>query len=204
MRIIVVSLSLMLTATAGLAQDAESPRPKVDDSSPAQVPVMQFIQEKISSVGKVSFTADYGRGTGLARVPAPKYFCYENTSVHADPAGCTLSWQKQRCDLPTEGTDARRRNVSPEPQSISFREVEKLQVMTHQQVWLMNGNKVSITPNYFDVVIFSSGAKPLVFNFSDEETADRVAKATTEAVELCGGRAAIVRTTTDAGTVRRH
>lgn len=74
----------------------------------------------------------------------------------------------------------------------SFRRVEKLEVLTEQELWDRtsehNGsrNETRLSPTTYKVLLYSSGSEQLgAVNFRDEEMANRVAKAMLHAVELC-------------------
>ncbi|MGB9406753.1 MAG: hypothetical protein WCA89_04405 [Terracidiphilus sp.] len=178
-------LSMLLTATtAGLAQTSVAPPPKPADSGPSLAVTMKFIQDKMNEQGKINYalyTHDNSSGEDW-----PVYqISIEATNVVADPATCRLTWHKVTTNGGKVGID---RDFS-----LDLRDVQTFEVRTSVREAKMedtaNGHPQldkRQDPPYFAVTARSKGNVETPFFFTNEETANRVAKAMVHAVELCG------------------
>ncbi len=150
---------------------------------------MKFIQDKMNEQGKINYalyTHDNALGTDW-----PVYqISVEASNVVADPATCSITWHKT-----TTNNGAVNGNGDF---SLDLRNVLSVEVSTSvkeaKREDTARGNPAldkRQDPPYFVVLAQSldnagkTVGTPLFF--SSEDTANRVAKAMTHAVELCGG-----------------
>jgi hypothetical protein len=180
---VVICVAVLLGGPA-LAQTAVAPPPRPAGSGPSLAVTMQFIQAKLSEQGKVNFAVyshNNANGTDWTNLMSE-----ENTNVAADPSTCRISyhWKATRDGAVTFDQDY----------WFSLRDVQKLEVRTGEQ----NQKKVDtdagnpsldtrVDPPFFALVARRPGNIENHFLFTDEDTANRVAKAMVHAVELCGG-----------------
>jgi Tetratricopeptide repeat len=167
-----------------VAQQSAPPPSGPTDSGPSLAVTMQFIQDKLNDVGKVNCTVYYQSADGRTS-DTQKDMCNETTNVAANPDQCKLSFG---------GSDP----------GVSLRGVQNVALMSMMQymskyvpVSLMHFipgggqielHPVSVTPNITALVLQGAQQKELLtVDFTDAGMADRVAKAMTHAVELCGG-----------------
>ncbi|MGO9304995.1 MAG: hypothetical protein ACLP3R_15090 [Candidatus Korobacteraceae bacterium] len=167
------------------AQQSVAPPPKPADSGPSLAVTMQFIQDKLNDIGKVNFvtffqnTADGSTGTNA--------FTNEVSNVVADQNQCRISlhWKVTKDGSVTQDMDA----------WFSLRDVQNIVVKPYAQyqseVNASSGNPnlicTSINPPLTALLVRRPHGVVNMFPFTDADTADRVAKALTHAVELCGG-----------------
>ncbi len=188
----IAMLAMLLSATtSGLAQTAVAPPPKPADSGPSLDVTMKFIQDKVSSNGSVTCTAILtDTSTGEESTSIKQGCGFVTTHVVADPAACTISFHRKYFRY--DGSVRREGDYS-----LDLRKVEDISVMPIAQFWNRDGVQIqgvsccTVTPEVYvvwprpvDARYSRSGGE---FHFYSEEMADRVAKALTHAVELCGG-----------------
>jgi hypothetical protein len=171
-------------ATTAVAQQSVPPPPGPTDSGPSLAVTMQFIQDKLNDVGKVNCTVYYQSADGRTS-DTQNDMCNETTNVAANPDQCKLSFG---------GSDP----------GVSLREAQNVALMSMMQYmdryvpvtkmhFLPGGGQielhpVSVTPNITALVVQGPHERELLtVDFIDASVADRVAKAMTHAVELCGG-----------------
>jgi hypothetical protein len=174
----ILAVGLIATISPS-AQTAVAPPPEPADSGPSLAVTMKFIQDKLNQQGEVTFV--------LRNLDAPQddpavRYGQESNHVIADPAVCRISYHRH--ETMNEVIVAFDRDLW-----FDLRDVERLEVRTGQQHF----KKVYPTYNYrtdppiFVLVAREADNKEFEFNFTEEEMADRVAKAMVHAVELCGG-----------------
>jgi len=210
-------------ALAAWGQQAASTPAKPADSGPTLAATMQFIQEKLSEQGQVSWAQSRSNQPGVTNRSFTQV-----SDVMADPATCTLYTTETvdgTVDLP-KGKDARiggkivtaddLRTHKIETDTTSFKQIEKITVEKLQDVQNQAYAEaahpeitVTVTPSIFYLKLSAScavfsvhvsstqGNQPSVekditsktngLTFRDEDTANRIAKAMTHAMELCGG-----------------
>jgi hypothetical protein len=149
-----------------LAQDGPAPKPA--DNGPSLEVTMKFIQEKLKDKSHKNF---------------------EREDIVADPVSCHLT-------ITDSGTAKGDTTII---RSFSFREVEKIQVSPTLDddgqatgafgLGISMDSQTGVHHTYIydkkhKKESFSEGYR---FQFSDEDVANRVAKAMIHAVELCGG-----------------
>jgi hypothetical protein len=178
------------------------------NSGPSLAETMKYIQDKVNQQGKIEYAfSESNPATGFS---FPQFQRSEESQVIAvDPAG-GLSVQKSYAadnEIETE----------IETWRLNFKDVGKLEVLSATDSYSRNnpGWEHQISPQYFylDIHLIAgktvqkhvsevfneksgkhgkptssdSSTRELHLSFSDEESADRAAKAFVHAVELCGG-----------------
>ena len=193
MRINRLLLSLALLTTSAVPQQSvHSPSDPPADSASLD-DTMKFIQDKLNAVGNVNYAAhwhDYGDGTdGLTQ------YSFKQSNVAADPASC---WIKYHLKIVT-GT-----GLNDRDNGLYLPDVQDLVVTTGEQYankHFLEGQLTLLSLENRSSHLLARGSKTgkdepalgvakageNVFVFTDEETANRVAKAMLHAVELCGG-----------------
>ncbi|MGD0445551.1 MAG: hypothetical protein ABSA39_16570 [Edaphobacter sp.] len=167
------------------AQKTVAPPPKPTDSGPSLAATMQFLQEKLNGIGKVSFVSfQHNTTSGEDNINT---FTEEVTNVIADANQCriTFHWKATRDGATMSDIDA----------GVPLRDAQDVVIEPLAQN-LNEVNAAAGNPN----LIASSTNPPLTallvrrphggvnfFPFTDSQLADRVAKAMTHAIELCGG-----------------
>ena len=182
------SSKLMLIALAALttaaAQQNIPPPPKPPDAGPSLEVTLKFIQDKLGEEGKIAYSAAV-TDTAQQEIEWTNKFVVELSNPAFDTAACriTFHWRAEVNGKVADDKDY----------TINLREVSKL-VVLHQeenqrQVDARNGHdsyQSRITPALFALIAQRPKKVENVFLFSDEEMANRVAKAMVHAVELCG------------------
>lgn len=182
LRIIISLVPLNLMALAYVsAQVAVPPPPKPADDGPSLAETMQFIQEKLNGLGQVNYvvyTHDNVGGTDFISQSSA-----EARDVIPDPATCRIGYHW----VTANGAVAW-------DISFSLHDVRNVTVMTGEQ----NQRNIDlaaehpawdskISPPLFVLIARRTGNVDNSFYFTDEDMANRVAKAMVHAVELCGG-----------------
>jgi hypothetical protein len=171
----------VLTVSVALAQgkNVVPPPPKPADEAPSLEVTMKFIQDKLNSIGPVNFTL-YSHVDAVGDLTAQ--FHDEVTTVVADPSTCQISyrWKEEvkghalNLDISFFLKDVKDLVVLPEEQHLKqMRSADSESDRADPPVFVL---KVRKKNKDFQVVLFS-----------DEQMANRVAKAIVHAVELCGG-----------------
>jgi hypothetical protein len=178
-------LAFALVAISALhAQQTVAPPPKPADSGPSLEKTMQFIQENAAE-GKLSYTA-FVNDASQQGVEWSNKFTVEMSNLAADAGACriTYHWRAEENGKVADDADY----------SLTLKDVKEVlvlpQAQNQNQVDSRNGHidwNSRIAPNLFTLIARRPKGVVNVFLFSDEEMANRVAKAITHAVELCGG-----------------
>jgi hypothetical protein len=195
----------VLVVSAVLAQEKKTvpPPPKPEQEAPSLEVTMKFIQDKMNDHGPVFTEIRINQESE----PGRNYFLLFD--VVADASTCTLH-VKKKLTVPDKGWE----NV--EIITIPFRDMDSIAVESEQEMMNRRiaehghpENSISYTPPVYGLTmngtkkdvfsfhsIFTSGKQPpqttdsrqqqADFSFRDKQTADRIAKAMTHAVELCG------------------
>jgi hypothetical protein len=167
------------------AQKAVAPPPKPADSGPSLAATMQFLQDKLNDIGKVSIVMfNHNTTTGEDFTTT---FTSEFTNATADPSQCRIAYHGK--------STLNGATVSDGDAGVPLRDVQDVVIEPYVQ-YQNEVNAAGGLPN----VIASSTNPPLTallvrrphgvynfFPFTDPQLADRVAKAMTHAIELCGG-----------------
>jgi hypothetical protein len=182
---------------AAIPQHTVPPPPKPADSGPSLAATMQFIQDQLNGVGVVNFV-DYYHDTATGQDWSWQH-SIETDHVIADAASCGISFhirEAQNGEVLQPGYNGA--FIQDKDEAIQLRSVGKLIVMTYSDQMNQWGSKGghpswshSTSTTIFSLVpsfpTNSDSANAPFFLFYDQDSADRVAKALTHAVELCGG-----------------
>ncbi len=183
---------VVLAVGAVQAQQKKSaPLPKPADNGPSLEVTMKFIEGKPNSNGSVTCTAPVtDTATGLESQSVKQNCSTDTASVAADPEACHINFHRKYFYY--NGGVRRERDYS-----LDLRHIEDVSVMPVAQFWNRDRFVVqgisccAVSPDVFALWARSSGARfareGSEFFFYSEELANRVAKAVSHAVELCGG-----------------
>jgi hypothetical protein len=176
-------LSLLLLTTAALAQRKVAPPPKPADSGPSLPVTMKFIQDRLNEQGAFNYAVFYrDEADGSEWV---NQFAEAASNVIANPGTCHISYGWR---------SVMDQDISQGSAEFDLKNVRSLSVMSSDQ-----GQRIvdadaghptwssRTQPPLFLLRVKEVGNHVNDFNFHDEDTANRVAKALTHAVELCGG-----------------
>ena len=172
-------------ATPAAPPAAVPPPPPGAVNGPSLDATMQFIQKMLREPDRVSYTV-YTHDNVLITDTANRRYV-ETGNVIADPATCRISYHRKATVDDKAAADADDR--------FSLRDVEDLSVMTGEQYLMkLQGatadpprEEYRFDPPIFYLVVRAARYNAAWFVFTDEATANRVAKAMVHAVELCGG-----------------
>jgi hypothetical protein len=166
------------------AQQHVAPPPAPADSGPTLEATMKFIQDNLEE-GKLTYTA-FVSDASQPGVEWKNQFKVEMTHLAADAKTCRISfhWRAEVNGKVSDDTDY----------NLALKDVKSIVVLPQEQ----NQHQVDtrgghpewtsrIEPNLFTLVARRPKGLENAFLFSDEEMADRIAKALVHAVELCGG-----------------
>ncbi len=180
-----VALALMLGSLLPSGQQAVPPPPKPTDSAPSLDVTLRFIQQKIGDLGNMYYMV-FGADSTNSQRTATLEVLTGYSSVRYDLAACQISYHVSR----RQGTVIIRNADT----SVSLREVEDITVEPEEQRATKENQVYDPTlvmtrtqPATLALVIHRPHNVEDVFDFQDASTADRVAKAFSHAVELCGG-----------------
>jgi hypothetical protein len=192
MRIIIVFLAVVLAASTALAQQSVPPPPQPPANGPTLAATMQFIQDKLNDIGKISFVmfeqiASIGSTGAETEVHQTVPLTNEISNVVADQNQCRISYHRK---LTFNG-----KTYMDENSVFSLRDVQDIVIMPYEQdqkEWDPKNNYpneiiTSTSPPITALVVRRPHGEENTFRFTDANLADRVAKAFTHAVELCGG-----------------
>jgi hypothetical protein len=180
-----LALVMLMAGLAAVGQSEVPPPPPPADEGPSLVVTMQFIQNKLSNLGTVSWvvvTHNSKDGTDMRQS-----LVHELSSVVADAAACKISLRRRVTSDVMAPSDYE--------MILPLKMVENLSVMSqdqHSNRWFAQHGQpektASTTPNISVVLVhFNAKQDDEFLAFFDEDLANRLAKATVHAVELCGG-----------------
>jgi len=184
MRSVFSLLSVLLLTIAAVGQKAVPPPPKPADHNPSLPTTMKFIQDKLNDEGTFNYVIFVHDDVGGSEWTLRKVVA--ETNVVADPATCRINyhWKDVKNGSTVYDTDL----------WFNLKGVQSLSVMTLEQNQKLvdtdsgePGRSYRIEPAIFVLRVIQTRNSHYDFFFHDEETANRVAKAMTHAVELCGG-----------------
>jgi hypothetical protein len=179
------TLAFSLVAIGALrAQQAVAPPPRPVDNGPSIETTMQFIQDNAAE-GKLTYTAIVTDASQQG-VEWRNKFTVEMSNLVADAGTCRISyhWRAEENSKVVDDADY----------TLALKDVKDILVLSQDQ----NQNQVDsrnghpdwnsrISPSIFTLIARRPRSVDNVFLFSDEDMANRVAKAMVHAVELCGG-----------------
>ena len=182
-----VAATLLCAISLAPAQQPIAPPPRPADNAPSLLATMQFLQDKLNALGSVSYaifihdTKDGSDSTKTHTIVA--------SHATADPAKCHISYRQK---FTIDGKAGNADDVE-----LSFHDLQDV-VVKPIELFINEGSANAGEPN----IIVQSTNPPITvllvrgphgvlafLPFADAQLADRVAKATTHAIELCGGGA---------------
>ncbi|MGA3160753.1 MAG: hypothetical protein ABSC77_06010 [Terracidiphilus sp.] len=180
----VVSLAALLSAPA-LAQTAVLSPPKPADNGPSLAVTMNYLQDKLSGIGKVSFVTFYQNTTDNSNGSNIMTNEVSHAVANINPCRVTNHWKSTNGGATLMDIDA----------GIPLRDVIDItvkpftQYQTELDASLGNPNFVttSTNPALSALLVHRAHGVVNLFPFTDADAANRVAKAMVHAVELCGG-----------------
>jgi hypothetical protein len=179
-----LSLAFLLGAPA-LAQTAVPPPPTPAGSGPSLEVTMQFLQAKLSDIGKVTFlsyTHNTRNGSDTSETDSTEV---SNVVANASECHITYHWKVVMDGRLDQDKEA----------GFHLREVQDIVIKPYAQYQTeldaSLGNPHIVTPSTSPDISALLVRRPHgiinLFPIIDANMADRVAKALTHAVELCGG-----------------
>src|SRR5579859_4601443 len=158
------ALAFVLTSALLLPAQSVPPPPKPSDSGPSLEVTMKYIQEKLNAQGVLSWMSWYrntqppgaSQWAGQSSTPTPE--SEEVADATPDPKGCALRVRFKTTYNSKANTD--------QDASISFKEIEKLEVTTLQEEFqryrvIPPGNpdiRAEVSPEFG----FSSSVSPII------------------------------------------
>ncbi len=167
------------------AQTAVAPPPKPADSRPSLAVTMQFIQDKLSDIGIVNyviFSQNTSDGSTFSNTVA-----YELRNIVADPNRCRITYHQKNAfngRAPIEFDSFFKLN---DVQDIVVKPMTQFQTESDASQGQPNMITTATSPPMTTLLLRHPHGYVNSFPFTDADLADRVAKALTHAVELCGG-----------------
>ncbi len=180
----IVAVMVLLAGSCVAQMKDVPPPPKPADEGPSLQVTMKFIQEKIENVGPVNFVAYYH--DNIAGNDWAVQFMNQISRVSADPSTCRIDYHLylQRAGQKVFDLD----------KWLGLKDIVNIEVMPLSQDFKGLSTKQGhpswdnrIDPPVFGLYAEGEKIGRHYFEFSDEQMADRVAKALQHAVELCGG-----------------
>jgi len=178
------------------AESAEKPQTSAAaDNGPSLAETMQFIQEKLNGIGEVDFfaihqdTSSDSNGSTWSQT-----IQNEINNVVANQKQCSISYHWKTTNQGSWYWEKRIPTSKNENDIFSLRDVQEIVLKPFEQY--RNGfyakkgssaNVLSTNPPISVLVVRRPHGEENSFYFSDDDLADRVAKAMLHAVELCGG-----------------
>ncbi|MGA3161547.1 MAG: hypothetical protein ABSC77_10040 [Terracidiphilus sp.] len=179
-------LKAILTQDTAPAQPAAQPPAAAPTTSgPSLAETMKFIQEKLNGIGKVAFVfSNQNKSNGSTWTETRTN---EISNVVADQNQCRISYHRLAA--------AKGNTYKDENNVFSLRDVQQIVVKPEEQdqndYEAKHGDPnilvTSTSPSITALMINRPHGEENFFLFTDANLADRVAKALTHAVELCGG-----------------
>jgi hypothetical protein len=201
------SIDALVTLKQAGATEAELKAITAQDSVPAQpaatpaaseptlADTMQFIQNKLNGIGKLAFfailqdTSSESNGSTWSQT-----IQNEISNVVADQNQCRISYHWKTTNQGSPYWEKRIRTSKDENDVFSLRDVQEIVLKPFEQdrnelYAKMGGSAIvlSTNPSITVLSVRQTHGVENVFEFSDADLADRVAKAMLHAVELCGG-----------------
>jgi hypothetical protein len=185
---VMVWFVILFMAIAAVSQDKKTvpPPPKPTDEGPSLEVTMSFIQAKLNDVGPVNHAA-YGHDNATG-VDWTNQFASESKNVFAAPSLCRIGYTR------VEARDGR--GIKNEGPTLPLKDVKDIVLMPREQELKESATAAGhptwtfkVDPPVFVLKVRRVDKGTNVFDFFDEDIANRVAKAMLHAVELCGGGA---------------
>jgi len=170
---------------ASWAQQDGPQSPASGASGPSLEVTMKFIQNKLNGIGAISYT-EFRRNTNIYGTWNLS-FTNEISNVYTDQERCRISYHRKASDQIHTYKD--------EDKTFSLRDVQDVLVRPreqHQSEWLAKNGSPSVivvytSPPITEVELRHPHGEEDFFLFTDASLADRVARAFSYAIDLCGG-----------------
>ena len=179
-----VALYLVAGATQGQQKKPVAPPPMPKDSGPSLSETMKFIQTKLSEVGKLSF-ADYVHNNANNNDWIVQNSS-EATDVVADPTNCRITYHMKVLVNGHIEFDEDAGIPLKDVQDLTVRAVEE-DIKTIDAGAGYTTRSYRADPPIFVLMVRRTHSGSNAFDFTDEQLANRFAKAFVHAVEMCGG-----------------
>ena len=173
----------LLLPKAAPQVSAGTPNPNAinNDNGPSLEVTMKFIQDKLNEQGPINYTETLRSGNHLS-----VEWSHEVSNVTADPKTCIVSYHRR-----TSENNNNNKSATAQDERSNLKDVKKIVVWSEEQLSSGPGVEVSVMPEVRDVVLYKAGdLNAGLFEFLDDDLANRVAKALTHAVELCAAKRA--------------
>jgi hypothetical protein len=178
-----LAAALLLGCICANGQDVPPP-PKPKDDGPSLEVTMKFIEDKLNSIGPVTYIA-YNHDNVAGNDWTTK-FRSELTNARANVAACRIDfhWRATRDDQVLQDMDGWFPLKAVDEVTVKTREqdLKELDAKAGHPEWT---SRVDPPAFVVAIVLKSNGAPSFVLY--DESLANRIAKAMVNAVELCGG-----------------
>jgi hypothetical protein len=179
-----LSLASLLGASA-LAQTAVPPPPTPAGSGPSLEVTMQFLQEKLSDIGKVTFLSYTHNTRNSSDTSETDSNEVSNVVANASECHITYHWKVVMDGRLDQDKEA----------GFHLRDVQDIVIKPYAQYQTeldaSLGNPYLLTPSTSPTIsallVRRAHGVYNLFPITDADMADRIAKALTHAVELCGG-----------------
>jgi hypothetical protein len=145
---------------------------------------LHFVKDKLNDNGVVNYRGTYKNSDGSTVSTGP-LVTRRMKDIAVDPLTCQVRFTVNTANDSASGFE--------EKHVVSFRRVERLEVSTEQDAinrrGSPNGSVYSSVPVVYRLSVIFPGNSGFIeyLQFSDEDIANRIAKAMNHAVELCGG-----------------
>jgi hypothetical protein len=184
LRVILAGCFSILLSYPSVAQQPVAPPPQPAADGPSLAATMQFIQDKLNSYGKAAFV-EYRQNTSDGST-ATVTIVNEISNVVADSGQCSISYHRKATQ---DGNIYKNENYA-----FSLREVQDIVVRPFEQheteYFAGTGANIAVTstsPPVTVLMVRRPHSEMNFFDLTDAALADRLAKALTHAIELCGG-----------------
>jgi len=188
MRMLLCIVGAWLAPLALTAQVQNVPSTRQEDNGPSLETTMNFLQEKLSAQGAVSWVATTQDTVTGATIEPATLHSEAKSEVVANPQSCKLSFHLKA----TMGG----RTVVDKGSFISFKIVDKIEVMTldnyHNRNYAKQGHPERVESDkpavYVVAISFTDvPAGGTGWILSEQDMANRIANAMFRAAQLCGG-----------------
>ncbi len=180
----IVPVLVLTVFSAAIAQQPVPPPPQPAADGPSLAATMQFIQDKLNEQGKAAFV-EYRQNTRDGSTLTVT-IVNEISNVVTDPGQCSISYHRQATQ---DGSIYKNEN-----DAFSLREVQEIVIRPFEQheteYFAGTGANIAVTsttPPVTVLMVHRPHGEMNFFDLTDSALADRLAKALTHAVELCGG-----------------
>lgn len=179
------SALLLFTALFGFAAlPGLAPRAQAQ-SGPTLDVTVQFIQEKLNSLGKVNLVAFNHDSSNNSDYSINKSFEASNVSYDANAKQFNFHWNEWINGTQTQNKDAGFNLVHV--QNVLVKSYNDYQLDINAKAGKPNLVPTSTTPPITVMIVYRDDNDDNAFFFTDSTLADRVARAINHAVELVGG-----------------